>query len=271
MYLAIDIGGTKTLVASLDDSGVIKECCKFYTPKTYAVFIDELARNVAKLSTESFVASGVGVPGKIDRARGIAVAFGNKPWRNVPIQKDIQKFVQCSVVIENDANLGGLSEAMLLKEFKRVLYVTISTGIGTGFIVDQKIDPSMANSEGGNILLERSGKLESWEDFASGRAIVQRFGKQASDITDKRTWRVIGHDIAIGIIDLIALMQPEIVVLGGSVGAYYDKFKEFLHEYLKDYENPLITMPVIREATRPELAVIYGCYDLAKQVYGKAA
>jgi predicted NBD/HSP70 family sugar kinase len=268
MYLGIDVGGTKTLVASLDDNGVIQECCKFATPKTYADFLDELAHNVAKLATKKFIAAGVGVPGKLNRARGTAIALGNENWRNVPVQKDIKKFVHCPVAIENDANLGGLSEAMLVKNHRRVLYVTISTGIGTGFIVDQKIEPNMADSEGGQMLLEHDGKLEAWEDFASGRAIVQRFGKPTSKITDRRTWQIIGRDIAIGLIDLIALMQPEVIVLGGGVGAHYDKFKDFLHEFLDEYENPLFTMPIIQQAARPELAVVYGCYDLAKQTYG---
>jgi predicted NBD/HSP70 family sugar kinase len=230
-----------------------------------------LAQSVARLSTKKIVAGGVGLPGKIDRTHGIAIAFGNESWENVPVEKDIKKFIHFPLVIENDAKLAGLSEAMLLKEYKKVLYVTISTGIGAGFIVDQKIDPSMADTEGGQMLLEHNGKLVTWEDFASGRAFVERFGKNVSEITDKRTWQIIARDIAVGLIDLIAVMQPDAIVLGGSVGAQYDKFKDYLDDFLKQYENPLFNVPLIQRAARPELAVIYGCYDLAKQVYGKAA
>lgn len=271
MYLGIDIGGTKTLVASLDDNGVMQESYKFATPKKYDFFLKELADNVAKLSTHEFLACGVGAPGKIDRSRGIAVAFGNLGWKNTPLQKDIRVIVKCPAVIENDANLAGLSEAMLLDAHKKVLYVTISTGIGTGFIVNRRIDPDLADGEGGQMLLEHHGKLEAWEDFASGRAIVRRFGKRADEITDENTWRIIAHDIALGLIDLIALMQPDVIVLGGGVAAHYDKFKDFLTADLNSYENPLFKLPAIEEARRPELAVVYGCYDLAKSVYGKTA
>lgn len=270
MYLGIDIGGTKTIVASLDDNGVIQENLRFPTPHNYPDFLKELAKYVDKLTTKEFIAAGVGVPSKIDRTRGVAIAGGRLPWKNVPIQKDVQVIAHCPTVIDNDANLAGLSEAMLLKEYSKVLYVTISTGIGTGFIVDQRIDPSMADSEGGVMLLEHSGKLEPWEDFASGQAIVRRFGKRASEITDADTWRTIAHDISLGLIDLIALTQPDIIVLGGGVGGYYGKFREYLQHYLKEYENPLIAIPPIKEAERPNLAVVYGSYDLAKSVYGKA-
>ena len=271
MYLGIDIGGTKTIVASLDDNGVIQENFRFSTPQLYPDFLKELSKTVDKLATKEFIAAGVGVPDKIDRTNGVAIAGGRLPWRNVPVQKDIHEIVHCPTVIDNDANLAGLSEAMLLKEFRKVLYVTISTGIGTGFIVDQKIEPNMADSEGGTILLEHSGKLEQWQDFASGQAIVRRFGKRASEIDDIDTWRIIAHDISLGLIDLIAVMEPDVIVLGGGVGGYLGKFEDILVAYLKEYETPMLTIPPIKEASRPNLAVVYGGYDLAKASYGKSA
>ncbi len=271
MYLGVDIGGTKTLVASIDSEGVIAQRHKFHTPVVYEDFLSELAEALGILDVKDFVAAGVAVPGRINRTNGEAIAFGNLPWKRIPIKNDIEAIVNCPVVVENDAKLAGLSEAMLLKEHQKVLYVTISTGIGTGLIVNQRIDPAMADSEGGQMLLEHNGKLEAWEDFASGRAIVQRFGKRASDIHDNATWQIIAHNIALGLIDLIALMQPDVIVLGGGVGGHYDKFKDFLHENLNEYQNPLFTVPIIKEAARPTLAVLYGCYDIARQVYGKTA
>jgi len=161
MYLGIDIGGTKTLIACLDGHGVIHERIKFPTPAVYGDFLIEVANTVASLSTKEFVAAGVAIPGRIDRKQGIGVAFGNLHWHDVPIQRDIKRLVHCPVVIENDANLAGLSEAMLLKDqFQKVLYLTISTGIGTGIVVNQTIDPAFADSEGGQIVLEYGDKLE---------------------------------------------------------------------------------------------------------------
>jgi predicted NBD/HSP70 family sugar kinase len=270
MYLGIDIGGTKTLVATLDKHGVIQERSKFPTPVKYSDFTIALADTVAQLSTKEFMACGVGVPGKIDRAHGIGLDMGNLPWHDVPVQKDVHKLLDCPVIIDNDANLAGLSEAMLVKDmYRRVLYVTISTGIGTGIVVDQVIDPAFADSEGGQIMLEHNGRLESWEDFAAGSAIVRRFGKKAREITDEKTWKIIAHDIALGLIDLIAVIQPEVIVLGGSVSVYYDRFENFLHDALAKYATPLVPIPPIKAAERPEDAVVYGCYDLAKSVYGK--
>jgi glucokinase len=269
MYLGIDIGGTKTLVAVLDRHGVIVENFKFPTPTDYADWTKQLANVVANLSTKEFIACGVGAPGRIDRTRGIGLDMGNLPWRDIPIQDDVQKITGCPTVVDNDANLAGLSEAMLLKKrYNRVLYVTISTGIGTGIISNQEIDPAFADSEGGQMILEHHGTFKQWEDFASGRAIVKRFGKKAQAITDATTWRLISKDIAAGLIDLIAVIQPEVIVLGGSVGTYYDRYGKYLNESLSRYTNPLVPIPPIVQAQRPEQAVVYGCYDLAKSLHG---
>ena len=268
MYLGIDIGGTKTLIASLDGRGVIQESVKFPTAQDYGTFLNDLARSVVTLSSKEFAACGIAVPGRLDTKKQIGIVFGNLPWRNVHLKSDIHRMIRCPIVLENDANLAGLSEAMLLKDkYSRVLYITISTGINIGFIVNQHIDSDIA-PEAGDIVMERHGKLETWEHFASGKAIVRRFGKRASDINDETTWRKIVHDFALGIADLIAIVQPEVIVIGGSVGVYFEKYGKFLKEALRQFETPLTPTPPIVKAGRPDQAVVYGCYDLARQVYG---
>jgi predicted NBD/HSP70 family sugar kinase len=268
MYLGIDIGGTKTLVACLDQAGVIQESIKFPTPQEYGNFLNELAKTVANLSTTEFAACGVAAPGRLDSKKEIGIVFGNLPWKEVHIKSDIHRMLRCPVVIENDANLAGLSEAMLLKKkYSRVLYLTISTGINIGFIVNQHIDSDIT-PEAGDIVMERGGKLVTWEHFASGKAIVKRFGKRASDIDDEETWRKIAHDFALGIADLIAVVQPQVIVIGGSVGVYFDKYGDLLKAALKQFETPMTPTPPIIKAGRPDQAVVYGCYDLARQTYG---
>lgn len=272
MYLAIDIGGTKTFVALVDDAGKIQQRLRVPTSKNYATFISKLADTVAYLSTNNFTGVGVGAPGRIDRKKGIGIGMGNLPWENVPLYKDIARITRTKkVIIENDAKLAGLAEATAIKDrYSKVLYVTIGTGIGTALIYNQEIVKVMQDAEGGKILLEHDGKLQEWEDFASGRAIKRIFNKAASEISDEKSWKTIAHNIALGLIDQIAIFQPEVVIIGGGVGVYLDRFKQPLEAELKKYEIPLIPIPPIYEAKRPEDAVVYGCYELAKKVYGKA-
>lgn len=258
------------MVAVLDGHGIITERIKFPTPGDYKEFLGKLDESVASFTTKDFLAAGVGIPvTDFDRKHGRAIAFGNLPWHNVDVQADIEKIAHCPVVVENDAKLGGLSEAMLLKnEFERVLYITISTGIGIGFVVRGAIDINVADGGGRTLLVEHRGKLVPWEDITSGRAIVKRYGKPAHDITDEATWHAIARELARGLIELIAIMQPEVIVFGGSVGTYFDRYAKFVEEELKKIETPLMQNPVLRQAQRPEEVVIFGCYDLAKATYG---
>ena len=266
MILAIDIGGTKTLVAGCDaKTGKITSESRFATPQLYKDFLSELANNVAKITTE-FTEVVVAVPAKLDRANGVAIAFGNLKWKNVSIQADIAKITNAPVAIENDANLAALSEANRIQPLPhRALYITISTGIGCGIIIDGKLDPEFLDSEGGSMIFEHNGKLQPWEQFASGKAIVAQFGKRASEIDDPKAWQQIAQWFAIGIVDLISVLEPDVIIIGGGVGSHFSKFGEYLHKDVKKLATAMITVPSIVQATAPEEAVIYGCITYAQQ------
>lgn len=269
MYLGVDVGGTKTLVASLTDKGVITESVKFPTPKKYEDFLSLLLSHLEQFETKSFKAIGVGVPGRIDREHGILIRCANLSWKDEHVQTDIIRRLHTPVVLENDAKLAALSEALLVKEkYVRVLYVTISTGIGAGVVQDEKLDPEFLNIESGQAVFEHHGRMKRWEEFASGKAIVKQFGKRAADINDQKTWKTIVRYWSPGFSNLIANVQPEAIIIGGSVGTHFNKYKDILKSELKKYETPLTPTPKLLGAQRPEEAVVYGCYDLAKERYG---
>jgi len=270
MYLGIDVGGTKTLVGVLDTHGIIVEQKKFPTPQNYEQFAEELRKVLEGFETKWFLAAGCGIPAsQLDRENGVGVAFGNLPWRNVAVAGDIERIAHCPTELENDAKLACLSEATLRPDANKVLYVTISTGIGFAVVEDGKIDTAFGDGGGRTMLASYNGKMGPWESFASGKAIVERFGKKASEITDAATWQRIAHDLAAGFQQLIALTEPDVVVVGGSVGHYFERLEPHLEAELKRFETPLLPVPRLEEAKRPEEAVLYGCYDLVKEVYGK--
>lgn len=272
MYLTIDVGGTKTLLAVFTKDGEIKESIKFKTPVLYDDFRDELAKAVDNLSTDEFDRCCVAIPGKVDRTRGVGIAFGNLSWTNVPVRDDVMSVIKCEVTVENDCNLAGLYEARQVPQYQRALYITISTGIGGVIVENGVIEKPTQDAEIGHMLLEHDGSLQRWQEFASGKAIVKKYGKKASEIDadDRGTWYVIARNIAIGLIDVIATLTPDVVIVGGGVGSHFDKFKEPLIEELKIYENPLLRLPDVIKATYPEEAVVYGCYELARDLDANA-
>lgn len=266
MILAIDIGGTKTLLGLYTPEGELTRTYKFETPADYPEFVRVLEEEVPKFIGEDTVEKCVSaVPGKLDRERGIGIAFGNRPWENVPIGSDLSRIIGLPVRIENDAKLAGLSEALLLPEYRKAFYVTVSTGISGAYVVDGRLDENMINSEVGHMVLEHAGRLITWEHLASGKTITNNFGMRASDITDPKAWYIIARNIAIGLINVIVTTTPDVIIMGGGVGSHLPKFKDKLEEELRIYQTNVVDIPPIKQAQRPEEAVIYGCYALGTQ------
>lgn len=265
MYLCIDVGGTKTLCAVFSEAGKVLEESRMPTPKTYPEFISQLKDKISELDHKKYKSCAIAIPGKVNRTKGIGIGFGNLPWKQVPIGQDLQKFLNIPMAVENDANAAALSEARALgKKYSRVLYVTVSTGIGTGFVIDGELEPSMLDTEGGHMILDYEDKMQKWEDFASGKAIVKRFGKPASQIQSIAIWKVIAHNIAYGLIEHIVILNPDIIVIGGGVGSHFDHFGKYITLELSRYRSNVTSIPPVVAAKHPEEAVIYGCYELAK-------
>jgi glucokinase len=267
MYLAIDVGGTKTLIGLYGESGKLQSKVRIETSSDYQEFIESIKNNKPD-TMDGIKKCVVGVPGLINRERGIVHALGNLPWRDEPIRDDTSAAIGgVDTLIENDARLAGLAEAIAISPPRsRVLYLTISTGIGGALIVDKKIVRQLQDAEMGHMPLYDGGKITSWEYIASGKAVVERYGMKAADITDPGTWQEIGEKIAYGVGALCAVLQPEAIVFGGGVGQFADKFIPSVQEYLKEHLQPVVVQPETLQGPKyGEDNVLRGCYELAVQ------
>lgn len=270
MYLGVDIGGTKTLVALLSNKGEILQSVKFPSNPDYQTFLEDLTREIKNIDLGNAVACCTAVPGLLDRERGIEFALGNLPWKNKLIRDDISERIGgIPVVIENDAKLAGLSEASLLKEtYRNVLFLTVSTGIGAAHVQDGELVKPLLNAEAGKMPLVYEGTVRQWEDFAGGRGIVDKFGKKAAEITDPETWKLIGNNIGYGLAILCSVLQPQAVVFGGGVGSHAENFIPVAQAYIDEHMHAVVRRPeALLKAQRPEEAVIYGCFELAHQYH----
>lgn len=259
--MTVDTGGTKTLVASFSEDGVVGLMVKFPTPKTTTEYVKVLTETLLEqYGSESVDALVIAIPGII--RDGVAVWCNNLGWANFDVAAAFKGVLgDAPVLVENDANLAGLAEARSLAVLPRfVLYVTVSTGVGTGVIVNGQIDPTLQHGQGGLTLLEFDGSMHQWEKFASGRAIYRIYHKFGRDIHSKRTWRHIADRISRGFLALTPILQPDVIVIGGSMGVFFDQYEQPLNDILKKKMPPHIPIPKIVQAKHPEQAVIYGCY-----------
>ncbi|MBM3210053.1 ROK family protein [Candidatus Saccharibacteria bacterium] len=260
MIVAVDTGGTKTLIATMNAHGEIVSSVKFPTPKDPAAYLSALIEQITLLADiTAITAISVALPGTIKQ--GVAVWCNNLGWKNFSIKEPLMEAFSVPIFVENDANLAGLAETRQLTFLPRSsLYVTISTGIGTGVITDGTIDPGLRYSEGGRALVEYGGLIQEWEDFASGNAIATFYNKMGSEIDDPLIWYAISERISRGFLALIPFMQPDVIIIGGSMGTHFSKYADSLRTILSSSLPPHIPCPKLIAAAHPEEAVIYGCY-----------
>lgn len=264
MLITVETGGTKTLIASFTEAGEVGKQIKFPTPpdqQEYVALLRSTLRN--EYEGQSVEAIVIAMPGIIKD--GIAVWCNNLKWSNFDVAKAMKGTLgDAPILVENDANLAGLAETRSLSPIPvSSLYVTVSTGIGTGITTNGKIDPGLRLSEGGRSLVEYDGVVREWESFGSGQAIYKTYGKFARDIHSKRDWNHIADRISRGFLALIPVLQTDVIIIGGSIGTYFERYAPQLENILKEKLPPHIPCPKILQASHPEEAVIYGCYYYA--------
>lgn len=262
MIIAVDTGGTKTLVARMSDEGTIEATTKFPTPPVEDDYLRALRGAIHEVNSQNhpITVISLGLPGVIKD--DTIVWCGNLPWQNFEVTKRLRRhFPNTTILVENDANLGGLAETRVMAPMPASsLYVTISTGIGTGIITGGSIDPGVRLSEGGHMMVEFDGRVQLWEHFASGKAIHETYDTYAHDITSEKIWRDIADRISRGFLAMIPLLQPEVVIIGGSLGTYFERYSAPLLQLLSERLPEHIPCPRFVAATHPEEAVIYGAY-----------
>lgn len=256
---SVDIGGTNTRVALIDENYTVVERVSFRTDAlSPSVTIERIAEVVLSFDQE-IVGIGVSCPGPLDLINGVVLTPPNlKGWHNYKVEHELSLLTQLKVYLENDANLAGLAEATIGAGVGMdfVQYFTVSTGVGGGFTIKQEIYHGARGyaQEIANVILVPNGfKLNelqagSLESLCSGTAITARAvaaGLEAEHAGDVSDLALAGNDVAAQIIDdakeylantiagVYAFLDPNIVVLGGGVALKIDGFVEDVERRVK--------------------------------------
>lgn len=267
MIIGVDIGGTKTYIARFAENGKLLEEVRFETNHDYETFLGDLTKYAQKMETSKAKVACVAVPGLLDRAKGTVVSLGNLPWKDRYIQHDSAKALGLKqTLIENDSKLAGLAEARHLKhEYDRIFYLTLSTGIGGALLVNGNLVADLKDMEIGKMPLLHEGKPVHWEDFASGRAFSEKYGKKAVDVSEAKIWQEYANVVNQGLGIVCSAFQPEAIVFGGGLGQHLDRFKQYLGPYLKENLHSIVRQPNALLSTHYRgQSVIYGCYQYGK-------
>ena len=283
--LAIDIGGTKLAVGTttrdvLERTGALTVLKKEPIPapgdpSTVVGRIVELAKT---LHAGAYEAIGISIGGPLDHESGTVVNFPHLPgWKDIPLSSILSDALGAPARLDNDANLGALAEHRLGagRGISEMVYLTISTGIGGGIIIDNRLVHGVgsAAAEMGHITVQTDGPLcdcgnpGCLERMASGTNIARAAREEAlrdpsratallalcdgdarqltaahvasaaadGDALASEVWDRAMRYIAIGLGSIIHVLAPPLIVLGGGVVQAGDLLLEPVRRHLRSH------------------------------------
>lgn len=282
--LAIDIGGTKVAAGFVDSRGRIlaENRAPMSARGTAQDGLNSVFEAVSGLQ-KKFPSGrpsciGISVPGWVDPKRGGLIAAVNIPcWKNYPLVRAVSKRYRIPSTISNDANAAALAEATwgAGRGYRNIFYVTLGTGVGTGFVSEGKIygGSSGGAGEGGHVTIDfrgplcACGKRGCIEVYASGTGIARqareklrakphsasRIIELASGRLDNVTAEIVsraareGDSIAKHILEetadylaiwmgtVIDMIEPEVFIFGGGVGHLMMKYRARIRRQLEKW------------------------------------
>ena len=253
-YLGIDVGGTYSKLAVVEVEGDHRTVLATATIPTGtddpAEVVGRLGAAGAKLVAEHgpVAAAGAGVPGLFDEASGRIVLFPNLPpaWTGAAFRGPLAGRLGLPVALINDARAFTLAESRMgaAAGCPTVVCVTLGTGVGGGVVVDGRLrfGPSGRAGELGHQVIAVDGPACGCgnrgcvEAFAAGAALCRLGGQatpeavfRAAAAGDRRAAAAVSATVdhlAVGIANLVTVLWPERVVVGGGVAAAGDQLFE---------------------------------------------
>lgn len=279
-YIGVDLGGTNVRAAIVDEDGkvLIQKKSPSYAQEGKEKVMDTIINLIKSLPDyESCSGIGVGVPGPCDDKTGSMVLATNLPgFEGYSIANKLEETFHMPSFIDNDANVAALAEALVGagKGKKVVYYVTLSTGIGGGLVINGECISGKHGFTGeiANIIIDRNRSKVNYlavgaiENEASGTAITRKANEKASkkykhagevfedahngDLIAKEIVDNVARDLAQLFATIACVCDPDIFILGGGMmqsselflPSVIEKFKEISHTQLHDDEFVLASL-----------------------------
>lgn len=254
MILGIDIGGTATKFVLMEEIRVVL-FKKYSTAKTAEEFLRQLYDFTQNTKVHSV---GISIAGVIDQKTGILIRSVNLPqFEKKSIERLVRKQFLVPIKIDNDARCFLRAEATLgaVKKYRNVLGLVIGTGIGGALLIDKKIY-SGGHFSAGEVGHAHFWGADEWE-FVTGGRLFSRLNVSATALGEKarkgvssakKVFEKRGEQLGSGIADLMNIIDPEVVVIGGGALGDMDLFlPSLMRSVKKNTFNPKASLvPIVR-------------------------
>jgi len=228
--IALDIGGTKVLAAAAAADGAVLKTLKAPTPRSLPEGLELLRRMALECAGGRRILSiGAAIGGPLDWKEGIVSPLHQPEWKAVPLKALMERDFGCPFHVDVDTNVAALGEWEARDRLpRRLLYLTISTGMGGGFLLDGTVfrgahgeHPEVAHQSvawKGSFDCVRCecGAEGCLEELVSGNGIRRLYGKAAPELSEDE-WAEVGHNLGQGLRNLSTIYTPDVIAIGGGV------------------------------------------------------
>jgi len=272
-FVGVDIGGQTTRVGTFDKYGQL-HVTSFPTADNFATECEHIAQVARQLLPQGIKRLAIGAPGPLNwRTRQLIGKTPNLPWADIRFDQ-LEKLVGCEVLLDNDANVAGLGEALLgAGQGKRFIAgFTLGTGVGHFQVKDGRIYHGRFDVEAGHQILDPNGpecgcgQRGCLEAFASATGIEKRCGVPPHKLNDPKAWEEIAFRLAQGLVNAAVFVCPDALILTGGMLARGEMLlaplRRFYGEMLKVY--PPSYRPSILIGRFGDKAGVVGAIVLAK-------
>ena len=278
--LGIDLGGTNVRVGHIDKNSLVRvESLPITKDGSADEIINEIFSLIDKFSASDIIGIGIGAPSIVDIERGIVYDVQNIPsWKEIHLKEIIEKRFRIPVYINNDANCFAVGERYFGKgkKYKNIVGLILGTGMGAGILINDKLytGKNCGAGEFGSIpYLEKT-----YEYYCSGQFFINEYNITGEELFknaeggDKKAIKIFskfGSNIGEAIKLIMYSLDPETIILGGSVAKSYNYFKDEMYKsissfyYSKSIENIKIEVSEIDNISILGAAALY--YDNIKK------
>lgn len=246
MLIGVDLGGTNVRSGLVSGQEIIKiEAEKIQSKDNEKAVIDQVINSISRVISPEVKAIGIGVPGILDTKEGIVYDVQNIPsWKAVPLKAILEKQFKVPVLMNNDANCFAAGEWHygMGKETSNLTGLILGTGVAAGIICDDKLyeGRNCGAGEFGMIpYLDRnyefycSGNFFSHFHKSSGEAVYNKAA--AGDPAALQIFQEYGKHLSSLIKTILYAVDPDMIVMGGSVSKAFPFFRDTLWAELQDF------------------------------------
>jgi glucokinase len=270
--IGVDMGGTNIRVARIANEKIVDEA-SCHTPDTTddKEVVDALIGLIRKVLSPATEAVGIGIPSVVDTENGIVYDVMNIPsWKEVHLKSILETEFNFPVYINNDANCFAIGEKIygVGQSFNHFVGLTLGTGLGAGIIQDGRLLKD-ANCGSGEFCVVPY--LDSnYEDYCSGM-YFKKMNKDGKDIFKKaqegdpealKLLKSLGAHLGQLVKLVMATIDPEMIVFGGSVAKAFPYFKDAMVNSIQDFAYPNSVKKLQIKVSEIENQAVFGAAAL---------